>query len=193
MSEETAVATPAKVKKAETVINTVTMKDGRVVDFVGAKKKLVKESIKGADGVLQVRLDYVNGETRMFTLPAAMVPDFALHGAGQKLGDETAGLDDVEDCVLAVDELIDRLYNGEWSQRREGSGLAGTSILLRALVELYNKPIEEVRKFLSGKTQQDKIQLRLNPKVKPTVDRLEAEKVTKLSKVDTDAMLGELA
>lgn len=192
MSEATAVA--PKAKKAEPVINTVVMEDQRKVDFIGAKKKMVKESVIGEDGSVKVRLDFINGSTRLFTVPPAMISRFAAHGAEQKLGDETAGLDDVDDCVIAVDELIDRLYNGEWAQRREGSGLAGTSVLLRALVELYDgkKSVEDVRKFLSGKSQQEKLALRINPKVKPIVDKIEAEKAAKAAKVDTDALLGEL-
>ena len=50
---------------------------------------------------------------------------FAAHGAEQKLGDEIAGLEDVDDCVIAIDSLIDRLYNGEWSVKREAGGMAG--------------------------------------------------------------------
>lgn len=195
MSEAaTATAPTAKAKKPEPVITTVTMKDGRVVEFVGAKRKMLKETILPPEGGVQVRLDFVNGETRLFTVPPEDVLRYAGHGAEQKLGDETAGLEDVEDCVLAVDELIDRLYNHEWTIRREGSGLAGTSVLLRALVELYAgaKTVEDIRKFLSGKTQQEKMALRLNAKVKPLVDRIEQEKAAKAAKVDTEALLGEL-
>lgn len=190
---ETTGTTESKGKK-EPVINSVTMQDGRVVDFVGEKRKLLKESTVEADGAVKVRLDFVNGQTRLFTLPPALMGKFAAHGAEQKLGDEIAGLGDVEDCVLAVDELIDRLYNGEWTQKKEGNALAGTSVLLRALVELYNgsKTAEDVRKFLAGKSQAEKIALRNNDRVKPIVERIEAEKAAKAAKVDTNALLAEL-
>ena len=177
--------------KTETQVETVTMTDGRVVDFAG-KRKLLKESSVNADGKVQVRLDFRNGETRLFTLPDNLLAKFAAHGAEQKLGDEIAGLNDVEDCVLAVDELIDRLYNGEWSLKREASGMAGTSVLVRALVEHTGKTIEQIKQFLSGKSQAEKVALRNNPKIKPIVERIEAEKASKKANVDTDAMLGEL-
>lgn len=177
--------------KTETQVVTVTMTDGRVVDFAG-KRKLLKDSSVNADGKVQVRLDFRNGETRLFTLPDNLLPKFAAHGAEQKLGDEIAGLDDVEDCVLAVDELIDRLYNGEWSIKREANGMAGTSVLVRALVEHTGKTVEQIKQFLSGKSQAEKVALRNNPKIKPIVERIEAEKASKKANVDTDAMLGEL-
>lgn len=177
--------------KTETQVETVTMTDGRVVDFAG-KRKLLKESYVNADGKVQVRLDFRNGETRLFTLPDNLMAKFAAHGAEQKLGDEIAGLTDTEDCVLAVDELIDRLYNGEWSVKREANGMAGTSVLVRALVEHTGKTVDAIKQFLSGKSQAEKVALRNNPKIKPIVERIEAEKASKKANVDTDAMLGEL-
>lgn len=179
-------------EKKETIVETVTMQDARVVDFAG-KRKLLKESSQAADGSVSVRLDFRNGETRVFTIPGDMVGRFAAHGAEQKLGDEIAGLDDVDDCVIAVDELIDRLYNGEWSIKREGNGMAGTSVLVRALVEHTGKDVASIKTFLAGKTQAEKVALRNNPKIKPIVERIESEKASKGAKVDTDALLEELA
>ena len=177
--------------KPETTVETVTLTDGRIVDFAG-KRKLLKESSVNDEGKVQVRLDFRNGETRLFTIPDALLNKFAAHGAEQKLGDEIAGLNDVEDCVLAVDELIDRLYNGEWSVKREANGMAGTSVLVRALVEHTGKTVDAIKTFLAGKSQAEKVALRNNPKIKPIVERIEAEKASKKANVDTDAMLGEL-
>ena len=185
----------AKPVKKEPTINTVTLTDGRIVDFVG-KRKLLKASEVTPDGKIQTTLDFVNGETRTFTIPDTLLAKFASHGAEQKLGDEIAGVDDIEDAVLAIDDLIDRLYNGEWGVARDKSGLAGASILMRALVESTGKTAEEIKKFLSDKTAAQKAALRTNPKIKPIVDRLEAEKAAKSAKkadaVDTDALLNEL-
>ena len=185
----------AKPVKKEPTINTVTLTDGRIVDFVG-KRKLLKASEVTPDGKIQTTLDFVNGETRTFTIPDTLLAKFASHGAEQKLGDEIAGVDDIEDAVMAIDDLIDRLYNGEWGVARDKSGLAGASILMRALVESTGKTAEEIKKFLSDKTAAQKAALRTNPKIKPIVDRLEAEKAAKSAKkadaVDTDALLNEL-
>jgi len=178
--------------KAETQIETVTMEDGRVVDFPG-KRKLQKSTTIMPEGKVQVRLDFRNGQTRLFTIPDNLLNKFAAHGAEQKLGDEIAGLDDMEDAVLAVDDLIDRLYNGEWGVRKESSGMAGTSVLAKALIELTGKAPDQIREFLKAKTQAEKVALRNSARIKPIVERLEAEKASKGTKVDTDALLGELA
>lgn len=178
--------------KPETQVETVTLEDGRIVEFAG-KRKLLKESFVAADGRVQIRLDFRNGQTRLFTIPDTLLLKFAAHGAEQKLGDEIAGVDDIEDCVLGIDELIDRLYAGDWSQKREANGLAGTSVLVKALVEALGKPIDVVKAFLAKKTHAEKIALRNSDKLKPIVARLEAEKASRsTTKVDTDALLGEL-
>jgi hypothetical protein len=166
------------------------MADGRIVDFPG-KRKLQKTSYTDGDAV-RVRLDFCNGETRTISLRPDMIPQYAAHGAEQKLGDECAGIEDVDDMTLAVDDLISRLDAGEWSVKREGSGFSGASILLRALVEVTGKSVEAVKTFLAGKTQAEKMALRAAAKVKPVVDRLEAEKASKAAKVDTESMLAEL-
>lgn len=176
--------------KAETAIETVTLTDGRIVDFAG-KRKLLKESFV-KDGVVSIRLDFRNGETRTFTLPSAMVLKFAAHGAEQKLGDEIAGLADIDDAVMAIDALTERLHKGEWGITREANGMAGTSVLVRALVEHTGKTVEQIKTFLSAKTQAEKVALRNNPKIKPIVERIEAEKASKKANVNTDALLDEL-
>ena len=177
---------------AATEYTTVTLDDGRIVDFPG-KRKMQKESIEKADGTLQVRLDFVNGETRLFTILPTMVNRFALHGAEQKLGDEISGLEDIDDCVLAIDNLMELLDKGEWSIRRESNGMAGTSVLARALIEFTGKPAAEIKAFLATKTQAQKVALRDIPKIAPIVQRLEAAKKKKAPAVDTDALLSELA
>lgn len=182
--------------KVEQAVKTVKMDDERIVEFSG-KRKMLKDSIFLPDGRIQVRLDFVNGETRLFTLPEALVAKFAAHGAEQKIGDEIAGVDDVEDCIMAVDALMDRLNKGDaasWTAKREASGMAGTSILAKALVEHSGKPIEVIKAFLTTKTQAEKVALRANASIKPIVDRLEAEKVTKKTTtgIDTDGLLGQL-
>lgn len=187
----------ATAKAKEPQVTTVTMDDSRTVEFPG-KRQLLKESITTPDGRGQVRLDFVNGETRLFTIPDSLMLKFALHGAEQKLGDEIAGLKgengveaSIEDKVLAIDELMERLNAGEWNVKREG-GIAGTSVLIRAMVELYAgaKTVDEVRAFLKTKSQAEKMALRQNARIKPIVERLEAEKAAEAAKkFNTDAML----
>jgi len=173
------------------IVETVKFPDGRSVDFVG-KRKMLKETLIGDDGSVAIRIDFRNGETRTFGLNPDLLLRFAGHGAEQKYGDETAGVDDIDDMVLAVDELHARLEKGEWSTKREGGGFAGTSVLLRALVEFSGRSAEQVKEFLSGKSQAEKLALRGSAQLKPIVDRLEAEKLSKGSKVNTDDLLASL-
>jgi hypothetical protein len=180
-------------------VTTVKMDDGRLVEFAG-KKQLLKDSFIDADGTVKLRLDWRNGETRTYTLNPQLLHKFAAHGAEQKFGDEIAGLKkadgtdaDIEDKVLALDELHDRLTAGEWNSRKESSGMAGTSILIRALVELYQLPVPKIKEFLKDKTQAEKLALRGNPKVAPIVAKLESERTAKsTTKVDSEALLAGL-
>lgn len=183
-----------KEKRTPTEYTLVKMDDGREVEFAG-KRRMLKESVIDADGKVSVRLDFVNGETRIFALPADMFSRFAGHGAEQKLGDEVAGLTDVEDAIIAIDELIERLNAGSWGIARvAGSGMAGTSVLARALVEHTGKGMDAIKAFLAGKSQAEKVALRGNPNIAPIVARLEANKVKKAGvQVDTDALLGQLS
>ena len=183
--------------KQEAQIETVTMDDGRVVDFPG-KRQLLKSSTITADGKVEVRMDFRNGETRLFTIPGALLLQFAAHGAEQKLGDEIAGLKDpsgaeasIEDKVLTIDDLTERLNRGEWNVRREGSGMAGASVLIRALMELRGKAVSEVKAFLGTKTHAEKLALREVPAVKAIIQRLEAEKVSRKPSIDGDALLAD--
>ena len=170
----------------------VTMSDGTVVEF-NKKQKLVKTSTINADGSISLRLDFVNGETRNFTPRSDMIPRFAAHGAEQKLGDAIAGETDVGDAVLAMDDLIARLDTGEWGVTRSAGAFAGTSILIRALVEASGKDVAAIKEFLVNKLQAEKLALRRSTKLQPIIQRLEAEKSSNSKTVvDTDSLLGEL-
>lgn len=198
-AEAAEAPTGASAPKPRTASETVQMEDQRKVEFVG-KRKLLKD-IEFPEGQTPIIiLDFRNGATRRFQIPPELMLQAAGHGMSQKLGDETAGEEDVDDMVLAVDELIERLskrgddgaFLGEWNTKREGGGFSGTSVLMKALMELTGKTIEQVKAFLKDKTQADKLALRNSPKVKPIIDRLEAEKAAKAAKVDTDALLTQL-
>ena len=192
-AHEVAAAVPAAAKAKSTTYNTVKMTDGSLVEFAG-KRKMLKTSTIHEDGSITVRLDFSNGEFRIFKPRADMLPRFAAHGAEQKLGDEIAGLDDLDDCILAIDELVGRLTEGNWGITRDSNGMAGTSVLARALSEHSKKDISEVKAFLAGKSQAQKVALRTLPALVPIIARLESEKVRKAKVVvDTSGMLDELA
>lgn len=177
--------------KAKTPVEVVEMSDGRKVEFAG-KRKLLKDGVY-ENGQCGVRLDFRNGETRTFWVPETLRDNFTVHGAKQKYGDETAGVDDIDDMIMAVDDLDSQIQGGKWREEREGGGFAGTSVLLRALVEYSGKTTEEIKAFLSDKKQAEKLALRGSAKLKPIIDRLEAEKLSKAAKVDTDSLLASIA
>lgn len=159
-------------------VRTVQMDDGRSVEFSG-KKRLDKTVIIEGD-VVKVRLDFANGETRLFTVPDASMTQFAGHGASQKLGDEISDITDIEDAIEAIDQLMARLTAGEWRVTREGgSAMAGASILAKALVEVTGQPVSVVRGYLANLDHKTKAALRASAEVGPTVQRLEQEKAAR--------------
>lgn len=190
---------PAATKKPATTVTPVKMTDDRIVDFPG-KRRLQKSTFISPEGEVTVVLDYVNGETRTFKPRLDMYPIYVGHGAEQKLGDEMAGIDDLDDAILAVDNLIENLNKGEWKQKGDASGMAGTSILLKAMVEYTGKTIELVKEFLKDKTPAEKAALKTSKipnktgqTIKGIADRLEEEKAAKGSKADAATLLAGFA
>ena len=106
--------------KAWSMAETVSMTDGRLVDFSG-KRRMQKSSWHALDNTISVRLDFRNGQTRTLTLRQDMIEMYAAHGAERKLGDEIVGAKDIADAVRAIDKLIARLDRGEWTKRRNAT------------------------------------------------------------------------
>ena len=143
--------TQEKAPRAKAEVEQVTMTDGRTVGFAG-KRKMVKETLEKG-----VRFDFRNGETRTFTIPDSLMTRLAVHGAAQKIGDETAGVEDVEDMVVGVDEIISRLSAGEWGAQRAsvGDSLSGARVVIRAICEATGKSVADVKEFLQRKLDGD--------------------------------------
>jgi len=70
--------------------------------------------------------------------------------------------------------------------------MAGTSVLLRAIVQVTGKSVEAIKTYLSTKTQAQKIALRDSEKFRDAVAAIEAEKASKKKPVDITADLAEL-
>jgi hypothetical protein len=195
---ETATAAAPAAKKAD--VEKVSMSDGRTIEFAG-KRKMLKDLVFG--DTPGVRFDFRNGATVFFAIPDVKVEgtdnDMALqlacHGAAQKIGDETASSDPeytIDDMVLDVEGMCERLTVGKWNATREGTGVGGTSILLQALMELSGKAKDEIKAVLEKLSQKEKVSLRNSTKVKPVIERLEKERDAKVAKVDVSAQLAEL-
>lgn len=212
------MADEAPTKKAKTEVTTVKMSDGREVGFAG-KRRMVKETliddskiavdgntITLEDGAVSIRLDFRNGETRTWAVPVSLVAKTCGHGGEQKLGDETAGDESIDDMLINVDDLLGRLRQGEWrTAAREGGGFSGASVVIRALMEASGKTQEQIKDFLQKKldaaaakgeklSRQDLYNSFRNPNSKTgqIIERLEREARSKASKVDSDAALAEL-
>lgn len=206
-------ATAEAAKKPAREFEAVTMQDGtgRVVEFAGAPgaaraRRMLKESLfDEAGNWVSTRFDFRHGQSFVFD-PTKLPPKFtdgtsslgtlAAHGIEQKLGDETAGnKTGSEDMYLDVEALAERLYTGEWAKERvAGDSMAGTSILLQALVEQTGKPVDALKAWLKPKSRDEKEAMRSHPQspLKPIVERLEAERLAKVGNIDIAAQFAEL-
>lgn len=198
--------TPAKAK---TEYEDVSMDDGSVVKFAG-KRKLNKTVTTDVEGhYVTVRFDFRNGKTLTLDsrkLSEEICLDLLGHGGSQKCGDETAGVEKIEDQVLAVEEMIKRLEEGEWSvERQAGDGFSGASVVIRALVEVTGKTVDDIKSFLNGKLEAAKAKgeklsradlyasfRKPGTKTADVIERLEREERAKNVKGDADAMVAEM-
>lgn len=192
--------TPAK---PATTYEAVTMEDTRVVQFPG-KRQVDKEVLP--DG--SVRFDFRNGATRTVSA-SALSDDIKIrligHGLSQKCGDEYSGVKNIDDMVLAVESMSERLGKGEWSTAREaGDSFSGASIVIRAICEVTGKTVADIKAFLSKKldtakangeklTRADLYASFRNPSSKtgPVIERMEREERAKKSSVNADDLLNE--
>lgn len=209
MSETQSAESAAPAKK-KTEYTDVAMEDGRTVKFAG-KQKVKKEVIEDPEGKpVGVRFDYVNGSTRSLhfsEIPPATQLALLAHGAHQKIGDESSDVKTVEDAVLAHENMIGRLKNGEFYKEREaGDSFAGASLVVRAIMEATGKDQEAVKAYLQKKldtakaageklSRADLYNSFKNPNSKTgqIIERLEKEQRAKSAKMDADTMLGEIA
>jgi hypothetical protein len=203
-SQETA-APSTKAKRPAPEVFKIQMTDGRTVEFTGVKKRMDKEVIVREDSVA-VRFDFRNGETRQFEVPANLLLQAAGHGVSQKVGDETAGDEKVEDMVIHVDEMLDRLARGEWLKPRgEGDSFSGASIVIKAVSMASGKTVDEVKKFLAAKleaaekagqklTRADLYKGFRKPGTKTAeiIKKLEEEQLSAETKTNGDELLAEL-
>jgi hypothetical protein len=197
----------AKSGREPTPVESVTMEDGRVLAFAG-KKRMLKEVLLDTEaGSVAVRFDFRNGATRTFSVSNENILQLAGHGAAQKIGDEAAGLEELDDIVIAIDEMIARLDKGEWTATRaSGDGFSGASVVIRAICEATGKDVAFVKNYLQSKldtakakgeslTRAELYASFRNPTSKTGViiARLEADKKAKTQKVNADDLLGEIA
>ena len=130
----------------------------------------------------------------------------------QKRGDELAvpATSDAteDDFVVWLDEQDARLQAGDWRVAREGGGgVAGASVVIRALMEVTGKDQAAVKLFLEGKLAPKKpdgtaLYTRRaiydafrapGTKTGSVIERMEKEKAAKAPVLDADAELAGIA
>lgn len=218
-----AAQAPAKPAKPATAVEVVKMKDGRAVEFAG-KRKMIKESIIEASlikanpdgsvtilpGAISTRIDLRSGDVFLTKMPTKMIPNFAGHGGLQKYGDELAAPADKQpsyaDMLVWLGDLDENIQAGKWAQEGEGGGgVAGASIVIRAIMEASGKAQEAIKAFLNGKLEAAKAKgeklsrkelydsfRKAGTKTGTIIARMEREELEKNVKVDADAALKEL-
>jgi hypothetical protein len=204
---DTEAEVEAATPKAKTEYEDIQMLDGRTVKFAG--KRQVDKTVAIVDGVATVRFDFRNGETRSVNT-AELSEETCLvalgHGLSQKVGDEYSGVKEVEDMVIAAEDMIERLTKGEWSvPRQAGDGFSGASIVIKAICEATGKSVQEIKDFLAKKLEKAKengeklsrgelYKSFRNPasKTGAIIERMEREALSKSSKVNANDLLSEL-
>lgn len=175
----------------------VTMQDGRIVEFAGERKMLKTVAVNREAGTVSVQFDFRNGQTRTYTVHPNLLLDCAGHGASQKIGDESAGAETIEDMVMATDAMIERLSSGDpeaWRKRSEGGkAFSGASLLLQALILFKpNTPRETLAEFVKTKSKAERDALQRSPELEPFVRQVQAERDKKKG-IDAGALVGQLA
>jgi len=189
----------------------VTLTDGRAVTFAG--KKQIDKAFKVDDqGNIEFTFDFVNGETRSLVIENddPIILNLAGHGGLQKLGDEMAAGKDVplEDRIVWLDELVGRLsdrtktVDERWYSSERGGGgggVRGMANLIKALMELNDQSLEEVKDGIEAAIKRLNVTkqgfgdaMSANNKVKPIIERLEKERLAKVAPIDTSAELAAL-
>jgi len=140
--------TSKKVKK-EVVRTPVTLTTGEVVEFTERQRTVKSSTLE--NGHARVRFAFRNGEVREFAFDkhTDLLMRLAIHGALQKIGDETAGVEDLDDQVAAVDAVIARLERGDWgAERQAGNSFAGAGIVVRAIAEAKGVDVAAAKDFI---------------------------------------------
>lgn len=135
---------------------------------------------------------FVGNDGSTFVADIGRYPDnikgfMVFHGTRQKIGDEYADLDTVEDCMEAAREMDDRLAEGKWYADKQS--FKGVSIVMKALIKAYGISEDEARAFLKPLTPAEKSALKTSPELRKFVEEIEAERG---KGVDTAAILKKL-
>lgn len=200
--------------KQKPEVEVVQMEDGRRISFSGKRSMLKEILVDHEAGTAAVRFDFRNGQTLTAQVPDQHLFYSAAHGYAQKLGDEVAGMKaedgtpaSDEDKILAIEALHARLAGSQdWNKVAEGGGgVSGASVVLKAIMEVSGKTLDEVKAFIEKKladaeaggqklTRAALYASFRNPASKTggVIARMESEKKSKAPAVDADALMDEM-
>jgi len=154
-------------------------------------KRAINSTIDEAKGVLTIETDAGTLTIDIEALSPEMAVYATLHGLKQKIVDAAAGLGTIGEKYEAMAGIRDRILDGEWNKRAEGSGTP-SGLLLKALIRLYpDKDANDLKDFLATKDKKEQAALRKNPKVAAIIETIKAESM-KTSGIDSDELLDEL-
>jgi hypothetical protein len=128
-------------------------------------------------------------------LTPEMLAEAAAHGIKQKVGDAAAIERDeatgksatAKDKFDAMRAVADSIVEGVWNRRGGGDGV---SDLIAALVEVTKQPMEAVRAFVEGMSEDERKAMFKDPSVAPVIATIKAKRAK--SDVDTGALIAKL-
>lgn len=175
--DTTALARPAKAKKAAPEPTIVKFADGTEQKF-GERQKAV---IATDEAEMTLKFYFKHGEMRTFVANPqhATALTAMLHGYKQKFGDAYSGLQDVEDIPAAWDKINQTIENGDWNIERVADEFAGQTLLILALQRLSGKSIDAIKAQIAPMTADEVKALKRVEKVSKAIAELSAERARK--------------
>ena len=108
-------------------------------------------------------------------LPTESVEWLVKHGIRQKVGDTTAGEENVSAAVANVQEAIKRLLAGDLTTHRESAG-PKTTDLSEALHRATGQPMARCIEVIAAMTKEQKLDLRKSPRITVQLKKIELER-----------------
>lgn len=104
-----------------------------------------------------------------------VLPQMALHGGSQKVGDSYAGESDPIEAYNKAREMVDRLHNNDWAAVR-APGQPSTIITILAIARLRNKDPKDIQEIWDKLDDERKKAIRADDNVKAEVLKIKAER-----------------
>lgn len=187
---------PTTTKPVKSVPRSIIMADGRTVEFAAKRRKLSHGEYR--DNQVHIRLDWENGVSLHFKSPSitglsGVNVNALIHGYEQKLADESAGVEKIDDAIEGTRQLIERLGKGDWNTKADPNSLAGAGLLVRAMIRAFPQQTPEAtRTFVGTLTPKERTAMLGDERIAPHVKAIRAENEGKAAKeVKTSDLLAK--